>query len=110
MDNVQLWLVMTTVENRDQAERLARSLVEERLAACVSIGAAMTSIYPWQPQIESAEELPLMIKTSPQRLQALKTALANIHPYEVPEMLVLPVIDGLPAYFDWAHAWTDHDR
>lgn len=108
--NLHLWLVMTTVENRKQAERLAAELVERRLAACVSIGATLTSVYPWQGQIETAEETPLMIKTSPQRLDALKSALEKLHPYDVPEMLVLPVNDGLPAYFAWAHEWTNHEN
>ncbi len=109
VDDVQLWAVVTTVETRDQAEHLARALVEARLAACVSIGAPVTSVYPWQQKIETAEEIPLLIKTSPQRLEALKSTLAEIHPYDVPEVLALPVADGMPAYFAWAQDWTDND-
>lgn len=110
MDDLQIWAVMTTVETRDQAEHLAQALVERRLAACVSIGAPVTSVYPWQHKIETAEEIPLLIKTSPQRLEALKSSLDEIHPYDIPEMLALPVHDGLPAYFAWAKAWTDDEN
>ena len=109
VDDVQLWAVMTTVETRDQAEHLARTLVEGRLAACVSIGAPVTSVYPWQHKIETAEEIPLLIKTSPKRLEALKSSLKERHPYDVPELLAMPVVDGLPAYFAWAQDWTDND-
>ncbi len=108
--SAKLCLVMTTVETERDAERLARCLVENRLAACVSIVAPMTSIYPWQGRIERAEERALWIKTLPERLDALKEALKEAHPYEVPEMLVLPINDGLDAYFAWARDWmTDED-
>lgn len=106
---VSLCLVMTTVSDPGEAERLARTLVERRLAACVSVGSPATSVYPWQGEIETDREIPLTIKTAPERLDALKTALVELHPYEVPELLVLPVTDGLPAYFDWARDWMNNE-
>ncbi len=106
----KLHLVMTSCENHEQAERLARELVEQRLAACVSVGASVTSFFPWDGKINAAEEVLLMIKTSAERLPELKQAFGEHHPYDVPEMLVLPVIDGLEAYFEWAHEWMNNEK
>ncbi len=106
----KLLVVLTTCESMADAEQLARRLVEQRMAACVSVGAAIRSIYPWLGQIATADEVPLMIKTCHERLDALKAAFAEHHPYDVPEMLVLPVIDGLDAYFDWARDWINPEQ
>ena len=103
-------LAMTTVADRSQAERLASVLVERHLAACVSLGSSVTSIYPWQGRIESEAEIPLTIKTAPSRLEALKAALAELHPYDVPELLVLPVVDGSKAYIEWACDWMNDEK
>jgi len=103
----KLLVVLTTCESMADAEQLAGSLVEKRLAACVSIGAEVLSIYPWEGRVDKAAEVPLMIKTCRERLGALKTMFAERHPYDVPEMLVLPVTDGLDAYFDWARDWLN---
>lgn len=100
-----LLLVQTTVETAAQADRLANELVNHRLAACVSIGAAIQSVYPWQGRVERAVELPVLIKTCPERLNELKARLSEWHPYEVPELLVISVIDGSAAYIDWARQW-----
>ncbi|MCC5864861.1 MAG: divalent-cation tolerance protein CutA [Wenzhouxiangella sp.] len=110
MEQARLWLVMTTVESQAQGEQLARRLVEQRLAACVSLGQPVSSVYPWQGTIESASEVPLWIKTTPDRLPALKSALDEHHPYEVPEMLAVPVKDGLEAYFRWAQEWINDEQ
>jgi periplasmic divalent cation tolerance protein len=101
----KLYLVMTTVENQSQAEHLARLLVEQKLAACVSIGDGVTSLFPWKGQVDTARELPLTIKTLPERIDDIKQVFVDHHPYDVPEMLVLPVIDGLTPYFEWARDW-----
>jgi periplasmic divalent cation tolerance protein len=98
---------MTTCADREQAERLARRLVEQRLAACVSIGSPTVSVYPWEGRVEVEQEIPLSIKTSPKHIDNLKRAFDQIHDYDVPEMLVLPVIDGLQPYFDWADDWMN---
>lgn len=103
----KLYLVMTTCADREQAERLARRLVEQRLAACVSIGSAMVSVYPWEGRVNTEQEIPLSIKTSPKHIDKLKRAFEQIHDYDVPEMLVLPVTDGLQPYFDWADDWMN---
>jgi periplasmic divalent cation tolerance protein len=94
-------LVMTTVPDLDTGERLARLLVEARLAACVNIIAGVTSIYRWQGAVEQASEYQLLIKTSARRYHAVEEALRAHHPYETPEIIAVPVIDGSPAYLRW---------
>ncbi|QOC22956.1 divalent-cation tolerance protein CutA [Wenzhouxiangella sp. AB-CW3] len=100
-----LCLVLTTCPDEDSAERLAAVLVEQRLAACVSAGSPARSTYPWQGSIEHEREIPLTIKTVREKVPALSEALVAHHPYEVPELLVLPVIDGLDAYTQWIRDW-----
>jgi periplasmic divalent cation tolerance protein len=107
--NEMLVVALTTCETADDAERLGRLLVERHLAACVQIGAGIRSVYPWKDRVEVAEEVPLSIKTTEARLGALKEALNAHHPYEVPELVVLPVQDGLSAYFEWAREWVGQD-
>jgi periplasmic divalent cation tolerance protein len=97
-----LRLLFTTVADADEAHRLAKTLVRDRLAACVSILGPARSVYRWQAGVETAQEWPLMIKTTDARLPALKEALQALHPYEVPELIALTVVDGLPAYLAWA--------
>jgi len=99
-------LVLTHLPDRDSAEALARALVEARLAACVSIGTAVGSLYHWRGQIETAQEVPLAIKTSGDRYAAVEQAIRERHPYEVPEIIAVPIADGLPAYLDWIDAET----
>ena len=96
-------LVLTT-HPAAGAEDLARTLVERRLAACVQLLPGARSVYRWQGAIETAEEVRLEIKTGSESLQALREALVELHPYDVPEMVVLPVSGGLPAYLDWVRA------
>ena len=94
-------LIMTTVPDLATGERLARLLVEARLAACVNIIAGVTSIYRWQGAVEQASEHQLLIKTSASRYVAVEEALRVHHPYEAPEIIALPVSDGSPAYLRW---------
>lgn len=94
-------LVLTNLPDRPAAEDLARELVETRLAACVNILPACHSIYRWQGVLETADEVPLLIKTTSERYPALQAAIRNRHPYELPEVIALPVIQGLPDYLAW---------
>lgn len=94
-------LVLTTVSSREEAERIAHSLVEERLAACVNIIPGLTSIYRWQGAVESASELLLLIKTSAAHIDRLQAALLRLHSYELPEFLVLPIDAASQPYLDW---------
>jgi periplasmic divalent cation tolerance protein len=100
---------MTTCADQAAAERLARALVEARLAACVSIGAPVRSVYPWQGRIEMEQEVVLTIKTVPVRVEALKRFIAEHHDYDVPELLISPVIDGAEDYLQWAEQWMTND-
>ncbi|WP_026639668.1 divalent-cation tolerance protein CutA [Bordetella petrii] len=83
------------------AKRIAHVLVEDGLAACVNLGAPVLSIYSWKGEIEGADEIPMWIKTTAGRQQALIDALSRLHPYDVPEIIVVPVIGGSPAYLSW---------
>jgi periplasmic divalent cation tolerance protein len=94
-------LVISNAPDADTADRIATSLVDRKLAACVNVGAPMRSVYRWQGKVERATELPLWIKTTAARRDALIAALIELHPYDVPEVLVVPVQGGLPAYLDW---------
>ncbi len=99
-------MVFTTMPDRDAAEKAARVLVDDGVAACVNILAACRSIYRWKGAVESAEEVPMMIKTRESQYPRLEQALRRIHPYEVPELIALPVTAGLPAYLDWVRTAT----
>lgn len=94
-------LVLTTFPADGDAEKFARSLVEERLAACVNILPPMFSIYSWKGEIETANERQLLIKTTTPRVPELEARVKTLHPYEVPEFLVVAVLDGSTDYFAW---------
>jgi len=94
-------LILTQMPDRASAQSLARSLVESRLAACVSIGAPVESLYHWRGQIETAEEVPVAVKTRADRYAAVEAAIREQHPYELPEILAVPVVHGLGPYLDW---------
>ncbi|AHE99417.1 divalent-cation tolerance protein CutA [Thioalkalivibrio paradoxus] len=99
-------LVITTVDDGTLADDLAQELVEQRLAACVHILGAGRSVYRWQDDVEDAEEHTLLIKTSVSRYPALQDWLAERHPYETPELIALPITQGLPDYLDWIRQCT----
>ena len=94
-------LILTQMPDRASAQSLARSLVEARLAACVRIGAPVESLYHWHGQIETAQEVPLVVKTRAERYRDVEAAIRARHPYELPEILAVPVVDGLARYVDW---------
>lgn len=94
-------LAVTSCPTDEVADRIARVLVEERLAACVTRIPGARSVYRWKGAIEEAEEVVCLIKTTEARLEQMKTRLASLHPYEVPELLVLPVTGGLSPYLAW---------
>ena len=97
-------VVLNTCGSEAEAERLARLLVDRRLAACVSILPRLRSFYRWNGVVESEEEWLLLIKSSRPLFEALRAALESGHSYEVPEVLALPVVDGAAAYLDWLQA------
>jgi periplasmic divalent cation tolerance protein len=99
-------LVLTNLPERTVAERLAEMLVEKRLAACVNILAPCRSVYRWKGAVQHDEEHPMLIKTTRERYPALEQALRAGHPYELPEIIALPVACGLGAYLEWVAAET----
>ena len=94
-------VVLTTVPTGGKGQEIAQTLVEERLAACVNVLAPMTSTYRWRGAVERESEHQVIIKTTLNRVPAVQTRLAALHPYEVPEFLVLSVADSSSAYFEW---------
>jgi periplasmic divalent cation tolerance protein len=94
-------LVMTNLPDADSAEALAAALVEARVAACVNILAPCRSVYRWQGKVEAAAETPMLIKTTTDRYAALEAAIRAHHPYELPEIVAIPVVRGLPEYLAW---------
>jgi periplasmic divalent cation tolerance protein len=101
-----LILVLTSLPERSTAEALARELLEARLAACIHVGATLRSLYHWRGEIETADETQLMIKTRGALYAPLEAAILARHPYELPEIVVVPISHGLPAYLQWIAAET----
>jgi periplasmic divalent cation tolerance protein len=99
-------LVLTTVPAGDAGDAIARVLVEERLAACVNVHAPMTSFYRWQGTAEHDVERQLVIKTTRDQVPAIQTRITELHSYELPEFIVIPVIDGTTAYLEWVRSET----
>ncbi|HEY4900793.1 MAG TPA: divalent-cation tolerance protein CutA [Terriglobales bacterium] len=103
-------IVMTTVGSLDQAERLATTLVERRLAACVNIVGPIRSIYRWKDAIEREQEYVLLIKTTAERAVDLAAAFAELHPYELPERVELSIEGGSNEYLEWLSAQVVRDN
>lgn len=99
-------LILTNLPDREAALRLARDLVGRRLAACVNVLAECSSVYRWRGEIENATEVPVLIKTRAQRYAEVEAAIRGLHPYELPEIIAVPVEHGLEDYLQWLAAET----
>lgn len=99
-------IVLTNLPDAPSAQALATALVTQRLAACVNILAPCHSVYRWEGEIETTQEIPLLIKSSRGRYPALQAAIRANHPYELPEIVAVPVELGLAGYLDWVAAET----
>jgi periplasmic divalent cation tolerance protein len=99
-------LVLTNLPDRAAAERLADLVIEKKLAACVNILAPCRSVYRWKGAVQHDDEHPMLVKTTVERYPELEKALRAAHPYELPEIIAVPVERGLPAYLDWVAAET----
>ena len=96
------WLqVATTTAQKQDAERIASALVDERLAACVQIVGPITSTYRWQGRVETSQEWLCLIKTSREEYAAVEAAIVKLHPYDVPEIVATPIVAGSRSYLDW---------
>jgi periplasmic divalent cation tolerance protein len=94
-------LVLTTAGSREEAQRIARALVERRLAACVNIVPQIESIYRWKEKIEAADECLLLIKTTSSAFERVRDAIKELHSYELPECICLEIEDGSAEYLKW---------
>ena len=99
-------IVFTNAPDRDVALKIARALIERKLAACVNILAECTSVYRWQGKIETAGEVPLLIKTRAAIYDDVEAAIKSLHPYELPEIIAVPIERGLPEYLEWVNTET----
>jgi periplasmic divalent cation tolerance protein len=100
-------VLFTTVSSPEEADRLARALVERRLAACVNIMPRVQSVYRWQGKVEDSSEILLVIKSRRPLFAALCEAVRALHSYEVPELIALPVVEGYAPYLDWIDQETE---
>ena len=100
-------LILTNVPDRPTAEKLASALVESGAAACVNVMAACHSIYRWQGKVETAEEIPLLIKTTMSAYSRLEQIIRSLHPYALPEIIAVPITNGLPEYLAWVVQETE---
>jgi len=103
-------IVFSTFPDEASARKAASSLVEERLAACVSVLPGLVSVYRWQGKIEEAGEVLLMIKTTEAAYPQLEPSLKACHPYELPEILAVGADAGLPSYLEWVEQETAHNK
>jgi periplasmic divalent cation tolerance protein len=94
-------LIVSNFPDREPALKLASALVEARLAACVNVLGECTSLYRWQGALETASEVPVLIKTRESLYPRVEETIRKFHPYEVPEIIALPIATGLPAYLQW---------
>lgn len=99
-------LVITNLPDQESAQKLADYLVDTRLAACVNVLAPCRSTYRWQGRVESSSEIPLLIKTLAIHYDKLEAAIRARHPYELPEIIAVPINAGLPEYLAWVAAET----
>ncbi len=103
---MQNLLVLTNLPDRAAAEQIAAMLVDKQLAACVNILAPCRSVYRWKGAVQHEEEHPMLIKTTAERYPALEAALRVAHPYELPEIIAVPIERGLSAYLEWVATQT----
>jgi periplasmic divalent cation tolerance protein len=99
-------LVLTNLPNREAAMTLAQAVIERRAAACVNVLADCTSVYRWQGKVETATEIPVLFKTTEAAYPLLERTVRELHPYELPEIVAVPLSRGLPGYLDWVIAET----
>ena len=105
----QVVVALTTAPSAEVAERIGRSLVEERLAACANIVGGVTSIFRWQDAVQRESEALVILKTTAGEVEALERRLAELHPYDVPELIAFPIEAGHAPYLDWVRAEVGGD-
>lgn len=99
-------IIIANFPEKKQAIAFAKKIVDDRLAACVNILGTCTSVYSWQGKTESADEIPVLIKTQKQHYSRVERVITTMHPYELPEIITVPITGGLPAYLQWIAGTT----
>ncbi len=94
-------IILCTCPDKESAENIARQLINDKIAACINILPGITSIYTWQGNIETDQEHLLLIKTRKDRFQTVEKSIQTCHPYEIPEIIAIPVENGLAEYLQW---------
>jgi periplasmic divalent cation tolerance protein len=102
----EIVIILTNLPDRASALKLAGELVEQRLAACVNVLAECSSVYRWEGRVKSATEVPVLIKTRTQRYDEVEAEIRRLHPYELPEIVAVPVVRGLDEYLEWVAGET----
>lgn len=103
-------LTLCTCPDTESADAIATALVEQRLAACVNILPGLTSVYQWDGKIQHDAEVLLLIKTTEQQIETLTARVHELHPYELPEIIAVPVTRGLPQYLKWVSTCASHEK
>ena len=103
-------LILTTLPDTVTAESIASKLIAEGSAACVAIGAPVRSLYHWQGKTETATEIPLSIKATDESYAAVEATIRSMHPYELPEIIAVPIVAGWTPYLDWIAASSDRSK
>jgi len=106
MPHTDAIVVLTTLANTDDAVKLVQTLLERRLVACGSVMPGVRSLYRWQGKVADEQEVVVLLKTRSARLETLKLAFEELHPYKVPELLALPVTAGNAKYLEWINGET----
>lgn len=111
-EKAEFIVVMVTAPGMEEAEKISRSLVEEKLAACCSIVPKVTSIYEWEGKVEKTEECLIVIKTRSMRFGELVEEVTKLHSYDVPEIISMPITDGFDQYLSWVweKSRSENDR
>lgn len=102
----EIIIILTNLPDRASALKLAGQLVEQRLAACVNVLAECSSVYRWEGRIKSATEVPVLIKSRAQRYDEVEAEIRRLHPYELPEIVAVPMVRGLDEYLEWVAGET----
>jgi len=102
--------ITTTTDSKELAKKIAGALVEQKIAACAQVSGPITSVYEWKEKIENTREWMCVIKTRKNLYKSIEDTIKKLHPYEVPEIIAVPILEGSPAYLDWINEVTENGK